>query len=192
MNYVTFDIETYHPSRLEEFNVDKFRVSVIGAYISWIDEYLAFTEENVKDFLNVLLDADMVVGYNHIWFDLAVLQKYSQVDLVKNTNNYDIMLEVEKKLGFKMKLDDLCKANFDTDKKTDHYEQFKEYYWDKEWFKLIDYCMNDVRLTEQLFRQIRDTGTVKYRDFQGVKEVGLDQPQVRQIIRDEVIMDSIF
>jgi len=193
MNWITFDIETYSPSKLSYIDTKEFRVSVTGAYISWLDQYIAFFEEDTKEFLKLLFEADLVVGFNHIWFDLAVLQKYSHVDLVQFTNNYDIMLEVERKIGFKAKLNDLLKSNMDGDIKTDTYAQYKDYYWDGKWFELVDYCMNDVRLTNELFLKALNGETLKYNDLTGVKEFVLEKPVLVKKERTGVnAMESIF
>jgi hypothetical protein len=193
MNWITFDIETYSPGKLTHIDTKEFRVSVTGAYFSWLDKYIAFFEEDTKDFLALLLEADVVVGFNHIWFDLAVLQKYSHIDLPQFTNNYDIMLEVEKKLGFKVKLNDLLKANMDGDLKTDSYAQYKDYYWDGKWFELVDYCMNDVRLTNELFLKILAGETLKYNDLTGVKEFVLELPTNEKKKRTGIhAMESFF
>lgn len=174
MNYVVFDIETYSPSKKDVIDTDEFRVSVTGAYISWINEYVAFLEDETKDFIEVMKNADLIIGYNHLWFDFPVLQKYADFNL-KSLPSYDIMLEIEKKVGYKMKLNDVCKANLGVIK-TDDYEQYKNYYWDKNWFPLIDYCMHDVKLTNDIFDQILNTGVIKYNDLHETKEVELDQP----------------
>jgi hypothetical protein len=130
------------------------------------------------------------VGYNHLWFDLPVLQKYSNIDLLK-LPNYDIMVELEKKIGYKMRLNELAKVNLGAEK-TDVYEQFKNYYWDKNWFPLIDYCMHDVKLTNQLFEMVLRREPLKYLDLLQTKEVVLDQPtlQPRQSIASTP--ESIF
>ncbi len=86
MNYITFDIETYSPSNSGRIDTNEFRVTVIGAYYSWLDKYIAFLEKDVKDFLESLKQADLVVGFNHIWFDLPVLQKYANYNLLELTN----------------------------------------------------------------------------------------------------------
>lgn len=175
MNFITFDIETYSPSGLDRIDTKEFRASVVGAYISWIDEYVAFMEDEVKDFIEVLKNADLVIGYNHLWFDLPVLQKYSDFDLLK-LPSYDIMIEAEKKIGFKLKLDDLCKANLGT-QKTDSYEVYKHYHAEKKWAPLIDYCMNDVKLTNELFLKIVNEGRLIYNDLLDTKEIQFDKPQ---------------
>ena len=178
MNYITFDIETYSPSELNHIDTKEFRVSVCGAFISWLNDgkgvYIAFLEENIKDFIELLKHCDLVIGYNHLWFDLPVLQKYADFNLLQ-LPCYDIMVKVEEKIGFKLKLNDLCKANFEEDIKTDTYSVYRHYHKQGKWLELIDYCMNDVRLTEQLFRQILDTKALVYYDLHVLKPIYMDE-----------------
>lgn len=190
MNYITFDIETFSPSGLERIDVNEFRASVVGAYFSWIDEYIAFVEGQEKVFIDLLKKADLIIGYNHLWFDLPVMQKYADVEL-KKLPCYDLMLEIEKKIGFKVKLDDVCKATLGS-KKTDSYETYKHYYAEKKWAELIDYCMNDVRLTEELFRLVLEGKPLKYVDLLDTKEVILDKPVIGKKLLHEEAMESIF
>jgi hypothetical protein len=192
MNYITFDIETYSPSDLNRIDTNEFRVSVVGAYISWIDKYVAFFEPEVEDFLKCMLDADLIVGFNHLWFDLPVLQKYSSYNL-NQLPSYDIMVEFEKQAGFKIKLNDLCKANLKDDIKTDSYQQFKNYHKQNKWFELADYCMNDVRLTENLFRLAKNGTSMKYFDLHQQKEVLLAKPTPSKTeIKVTSLSQSIF
>jgi DEAD/DEAH box helicase domain-containing protein len=175
MNYIVFDIETYSPSDLARIDVNEFRTSVIGCYVSWLDEYIAFMEDDTKDFLELLKKTELVVGYNQLWFDLPVLQKYADFPL-KSLPNYDILIEIEKKIGFKLKLDDVCKATLGS-AKTDSYETYKHYHKEKKWEPLIDYCMNDVKLTTELFQLALQGKPLKYNDLLEVKEVILDAPK---------------
>ena len=192
MNYITFDLETYSPSNLNRIDTSEFRVSVLGAYISWENKYLAFLEKDLNVFIDLLKECDLVVGYNHCWFDLPVLQKYANFNL-KSLPTYDLMLEVEKKIGFKVKLDDLCKATLGK-QKTDKYEVFRHYYADKNWYPLIDYCMHDVLLTEKLFELSKTGKPLKYEDLLTTKEIILDKPEAGQMQTavEEMMVDSIF
>ena len=174
MNYITFDIETYSPSGLNKIDTDEFRVSVTGAYISWTGEYVAFMEDETEDFIKLLSSCDLVIGYNHLWFDLPVLQKYASFDLL-SLPSYDIMVEFEKVAGFKIKLDSIVSATIGQHK-TDSYEVYRHYHAEKKWAPLIDYCMNDVRLTEELFRMIQKGQPLKYVDLLDKKEVLLAKP----------------
>ena len=182
MNYITFDIETYIPEDLKKtqssssgrLDTSIMKVSVIGAYFSWIDKYLVFYEGDVEDFIGALQLADYVIGYNHIWFDLPVLQKYTKFNL-NTLPNYDLMLEAQKKIGYKIKLDNLAQNNL-TFKKTESYANYKDYYQNGKFFELTDYCMHDVLITEQLFRMALAQSSVKYNDMLNVREIVLDLP----------------
>jgi DEAD/DEAH box helicase domain-containing protein len=190
MNYITFDIETYSPSKLDKIDTNEFRCSVCGAYFSWLDEYIAFLEDDISVFLEMTKEAELIVGYNHIGFDLPVLQKYSSWNLL-DLPNYDIMAQIHSQAGFRPRLNDICKANLNQDIKTDSYEVYKHYYWDKKWFELIDYCMNDVRLTEKVFQIITKEGKLKYFDLHQSKEVILQKPKPGKV-EIESAPDLIF
>ena len=192
MNYITFDLETYSPSDANRIDTSELKVSVLGAYISWENKYLAFLEDQLPVFIDLMKECDLVVGYNHCWFDLPVLQKYAKFNL-KSLPTYDIMLEVEKKLGFKVKLDDLCKATLGQ-QKTDHFETYRNYYKDKNWLPLIDYCMHDVLLTEKLFRLAVEGKPLKYEDLLATKEILLEKPVAGQMEEtvETMQVESIF
>lgn len=185
MNYITFDIETYIPEGVKDrssggkLDTESMRVSVIGAYYSWLDKYIAFYEDDVKDFIDSLEYADFIVGYNHISFDLPVLQKYSTKNLQK-LNNYDILVEFQKKVGYRTKLDNIAQSTLNT-KKTDTYATFRNYHLEGKWFELTDYCLNDVLITEQIYRRIIQGDALKYSDMLKTFEVILDLPSQSSI-----------
>jgi DEAD/DEAH box helicase domain-containing protein len=178
MNYVVFDIETYSPSESNKIDTKELRSAVACAYISWEDRYVGFFENQIEKLLEIFIDADLVVGYNHLWFDLPVLQKYSSFNLL-DLCSYDIMIEFEKKAGFKAKLDDLAKATLGT-AKTDSYEVYRYYYKDGKWFELLDYCMHDVQITHELFLKNLRGEKLFYQDVSVLHEFVLDEPQPGQ------------
>lgn len=190
MNWITFDIETYSPSKSDKIDTKELRASVIGAYISWIDEYICFYEEDAKYFCDLLKEADLIVGWNHIWFDFGVMQKYSDYDLNK-LPSYDIMIEIEKVIGTKLKLDVVAKATIGSSK-TDSYAIFKEYYWNNEWNKLVDYCMNDVRLTNLIFNKCLNEESLSYLDLITLRTVKTSKPVVIEKIKIESHLESFF
>lgn len=184
MNYITFDIETYTPGETLEtagrsgINTTNMRVSTIGAYFSWIDQYLVFWEDQAEEFMEIMQNADLVIGFNHVWFDLPVMQKYAKYP-VNTLPIYDLMLEFEKKVGYKIKLNDLAKSNLPI-KKTDTFSEFRTYHLKDEWFKLADYCMHDVKITEDLFRMILAGKPLKYADMLNSYETKLDKPNLEK------------
>jgi DNA polymerase elongation subunit (family B) len=187
MNYITFDIETYDPNiTLENINsspmggridTEKINVSVIGAYVSWIDQYLAFFEEDVVDFMNLMREADLIVGFNHLWFDIPVLKKYSSYD-VKTLHCYDIMAEFEKKAGHRIKLDSIAEATLGQNK-TDSYSVYRSYHLEGKWAELTDYCMHDVLITEKIFRLVLQDRPIMYKDMMSTRQLVLDKPSLK-------------
>jgi DNA polymerase elongation subunit (family B) len=175
MNYITFDIETYNPDEnmktagRGKIDISKLKISTIGAYYSWLDEYVIFWEEDVVDFIETLKYADFIVGYNHVSFDLPVLQKYTNFDL-KTLQNYDIMLEVEKQIGFKLRLNDLASSNLKF-VKTDSFANFRTYHLEDKWHELSYYCIHDVKITQNLFEKILKGQELKYSDMLSTKTV---------------------
>jgi DNA polymerase elongation subunit (family B) len=190
MNWITFDIETYSPSGADKIDVKELRPSVIGAYISWTNEYVAFLEKDAKYFTELLKEADLVIGWNHLWFDLPVMQKFASYDLL-TLPCYDIMMEMAAVVGNKLKLDNVAKANLG-EHKTDSYEVFKHYHTNQEWGKLIDYCMNDVRLTNDIFLKAKNSQPIAYFDLHNKREAILRLPEKGAKVDTSGEMESIF
>jgi DNA polymerase elongation subunit (family B) len=190
MNYITFDIETYNPEQdmsgksNNKIDTNILRVSVIGAYLSWTNEYIIFFEEEVDDFINLLKKADLVVGFNHIWFDLPVLNKYANFNLT-TLNCYDIMLAFESQAGFKIRLNDLAMSNVGASK-TDSFQFYRNYHLEGKWYELSDYCIHDVFLTEKLFKKILSSQPLRYTDMLTTREVILTKPSKIKSIENKV------
>lgn len=197
MNYITFDIETYNPDEdiktagRGRIDVNNFRVSCIGAYFSWLDEYLIFWEDQAPEFCEIMKKADFVVGYNHIWFDLPVLQKYASFNL-KELKTYDLMVEVEKKIGYKLRLNDLAIKNLDI-KKTDSFEHFRTYHLEGKWYELSYYCAYDVKITEELFQKVLNRQALKFADMLTEKEVLPDLPSFEESNQTaDMVVEELF
>ena len=63
-------------------NKDKMGISVGVAYSTRTEQYHIFGEDETDDLVKMLTRADLVVGYNHIYFDYPVLQGYTILDLI--------------------------------------------------------------------------------------------------------------
>ena len=100
-------------------NKDKMGISVGVAYSTRTEQYHIFGEDQTDDLVDMLIKADLVVGYNHMYFDYPVLQGYTILDLPNQTVNLDMMIEVEQILGHRLKLDALASASLGTGKSAD-------------------------------------------------------------------------
>lgn len=192
MNYVVFDIETqtWFTELPPGSTHADLKISVLGAYFSQNEEYIAFLEHDLDVFVDRLKQADLVIGYNSIGFDYKVLQPYTNLEL-NSLPSYDIMLEMEKKIGYKVKLGDVATATLGYTK-TDKGENATKYFREGTWDKLIDYCMYDVKITKEVFEVALNTGKLKYKDLIDTKEVPVDKPDMAKPKRLKYFEQGIF
>lgn len=116
------------------------------------DKYYAFTEDKVKDMINMFLQADLVVGFNIKRFDWGVLKGYSNIDFTK-IPTLDMLDLVYEQVGFRLSLNHLSSVNLNKGKSSDGLQSLQ-------WFKegkidlIIEYCKHDVAITKELFEYL--------------------------------------
>ena len=112
-NIVYFDLETMRAA--DEVggwkHIDKMGMSIGVTYSTGNGEYSIYQESEVNDLIEELQRADLVVGFNHIRFDYEVLHGYTPPDLRK-LPLLDLMVDLEKKLSHRLKLDSIADATF--------------------------------------------------------------------------------
>jgi len=148
---VVFDLETQR-SFAEVGGRSQFHrlgVSVGVAYRYDNDEFLVVTEDTIDELVALLVDADLVVGYNIIGFDYEVLRGYTDKDLMK-LPTFDIMFDLEERLGFRPKLESVASATLGEGKSADGMQAL-EWWRIGEIDKIIAYCREDVRVTRDLY-----------------------------------------
>jgi hypothetical protein len=126
-------------------------VSVIGCYDYRDDRYRVFCQDNFAEFKDLVHGSSVVIGFNNAKFDNAVLEACDIVDIWEE-KTYDILQEIWAANGARFSpsgLDAVCKANFGTSKAGDG--ALAPVDWQRgNYGKVIDYCMNDVRMTKQV------------------------------------------
>ncbi len=154
-----FSVGAYDPSKLT--------VSVVGLYTSADDQFQCFLETELAKLWPLLEQADMVVGFNLFGFDYPVLQKYYSGQLSK-LSTLDILAEFKRDHSFRIKLDSLAQATLGVGKSGDGLKAIE--LWEKGNIEeLKSYCLDDVRLTRDIYVQGRDTGVLYYPDREGKK-----------------------
>jgi len=131
-----------------------------------------FQESEVEDLIKKLKEADMVVGYNLIKFDYTVLSAYSDFDF-SSLPTFDILLDLYKRLGFRISLGELAKATLNQGKIGDGLESLK---WVKEGrFDLVEqYCKKDVELTRDIFFYGLEKRHLRFSNKGELMELSLD------------------
>lgn len=141
-------------------NYQDLLVSVVGIYRYETDTYECFLEEELHHLENLLIDAELSIGFNHRKFDFPVLQRYLQVDL-SQLPMLDLMESIANTIGHRVSLDSVAQATLQIGK-TGHGLDAIDYYRKGEWEKLKSYCLNDVKITKEVFDYGVQHGHVYY------------------------------
>jgi len=148
---VVFDVETQRSfdevGGRTQFH--KLGVSAAVAYRYDLDQFLECTEEDIGRLIDLLLEADLVVGYNILGFDYEVLRAYTDRDL-RLLPTVDLMRDLEARLGFRPKLDSVVQPTLGVGKTADGLQALE--WWRRgEVDKIMAYCRDDVRVTRDLY-----------------------------------------
>lgn len=140
---------------------DKMLMSVGVTYSTALGKYIIYDEANVQKLIDQLLNADLVIGFNHINFDYEVLMGYTILDLKGQTHNLDLLVDLEEKLGHRLKLDSIAAASLGAGKSADGLQAIK--WWREGKVKEIaEYCCYDVKVTWKVHAYGVKHGLVKY------------------------------
>lgn len=173
MRKVTFDIETSNLFQdVGSNDPAKLALSVVCIHDSETDSYSSYLEEDLKKLWPILEKTDMLIGYNSDHFDIPLLNKYYPGDLTK-IKSLDLLKEIRASLGRRIKLDDVAKATLGKNK-TGHGLEAIVWWKNGEKDKVIKYCLEDVKITKELYDYAKKHGHVKYREGTQIKDIKLD------------------
>jgi DEAD/DEAH box helicase domain-containing protein len=148
MDIVYFDLETQRTAN-DVGGWDKkheMGMSLGVTYSSRDNCYEIFGEDRAEQLIKRLQRADLVVGFNHVRFDYDVLMAYTILDLRENLVSLDLLQEVERIAGHRLKLEDIAQATLGVGKTADGLDAIR---WWREG-KILDiakYCCFDVKVT---------------------------------------------
>lgn len=187
---IVYDIETKETfQEVGSRDPRKLHISMIGAYSYNQRKLFSFTEDELGGFWRMLENCSLLIGFNNKGFDDQVVSAYfSEIEKVPK---FDILEEVHKNLGFRVKLDNIAHATLGVGKSGDGLKAIKLYREGKI-DELRDYCLDDVKITQQIYDYGRQTGELKYSDMQGVRTVQVDFRQQVESPTDEPMNLSLF
>ncbi len=162
MNHIVLDIETRNlfSDVGGKENLTKLLVSVAGVYSYKAGSFMTFTEAEMPALQNLLKTTDLIIGFNIRHFDLPILQKYFSLNL-NEIPNVDIMADIVEKVGHRVSLDDVLKATLNSRKSANGLLAV-EYWRDGRIDELKKYCIDDVRLTRDLYEYGKNNGEIKF------------------------------
>lgn len=171
---VIFDLETQKWfDEVEGENHADLGVSIISVYTREVDEnlkeikgeMLSFWEEEISQMWPIFQEADRIVGFNSLGFDVPVLAPYTNFPLVK-LPHLDIMAKVKEALGHRLSLDALAKETLQR-QKTETGAMGVEL-WKrgdkKSLARLQRYCETDVAITRDIYDHGLAHNELKYKD----------------------------
>jgi len=135
-------------------------------YSTQLGEYRIYEEDEANDLIHQLTRADLVIGFNHISFDYEVLLGHTIFDFRDQVRSLDLLVELEKKLGHRIKLESLAAASLGTGKTADGLEAIR--WWQQgKLAEIAEYCAFDVKVTKCVHEYGAKNGHVKYHDRNG-------------------------
>lgn len=173
MRKIVFDIETKNVFEDTGSNDPaSLDLSVICIYDSETDSYSAYEEHELPKLWPILEKADMFITFNGEHFDIPILNKYYSGNLSR-IKSVDLLKEVKNVLGRRIKLDTLAEATLGK-KKSGHGLDAILWWRNGEIDKIKKYCIEDVKITKEIYDYALKNKSLKYTDNKVVKEFKLD------------------
>jgi len=173
MRAITFDIESISDSVVRgHVDVNEQELIVVAIHDSLTDTYSSYAKEELPQLWPILENADFLIGFNSDSFDIPLLNRYYPGDLTHVTS-LDLLSEVQKVLGRRIRLQSLAEATLGRGKSGDG---LKAGEWWREGKKDLvrEYCIEDVRLTRELYDYAIKHGKLKYKDLREKRDIKLD------------------
>lgn len=184
-NTLVIDVETQKSFQEVggQRNAEKLLISVAGVYSYSRDEYKAFEESELPLLEKWLQEADLVVGFNLLHFDLPALSPYFEIDTTK-LPVLDIMADLTDKLGHRVTLASVAQATLHAGKTGDGLEAIK-HFKEGRMEELKKYCLDDVRLTKELFDFGLHEGYLKITNLSKATDDVVEVEWLREEKKDE-------
>lgn len=163
MKKIVFDIETSNIfSDVGKNDPTLLDISVVGVYDYEKDKYDCFEQSEFNLLWPILEKADLLIGFNSEHFDLPLLNKYYSGDLYR-IQHLDILKEIKNSYGRRMKLDQIADGTLGK-KKSGHGLEAIVWWKNGEKDKVKKYCIDDVRITKDIFEYAVDKNELKFRE----------------------------
>lgn len=167
--YGVIDIETrYSADEVGGWvRADRMGVSIACVYDSEDEAMHDYEQDQMDDLIAHLQKFDLVIGFNHVKFDYAVLGGLHPFNF-RGLPNCDLLMEVHERLGYRLKLDNIAQATLDVGKSADGLMALK--WWKEGRLDLItEYCQQDVAVTRDVYLFGREHGHVFFTNKAGQK-----------------------
>ncbi len=153
-----FDIETknfFTDPGVGWNNFDALEISMVCVYSYAKNKYFSFNENELEEAAKLFDSGSVLVGFSSNRYDIPVLEAHFGRLPGVNVNlwgkeRFDLLEEIEMALGQRISLDKLSRANLGVGKERKGHEAITMYK-NGEMEELEKYCLQDVRLTKELY-----------------------------------------
>lgn len=173
MRKIFFDIETQNIFQdVGSNNPADLSISLLAIYDSGTESYDSFLHTELSRLWPILENADMLVTFNGDHFDIPLLDKYYPGDLTK-IKSLDLLKEMQKSAGRRMKLDQIAEGTLGIRKSGNGLDAIT--WWKNgEIEKLRKYCIDDVRITKEIYEYALKNGELIFKEGPNMNKVKLD------------------
>lgn len=178
-----FDLETKYSA--EDVggwgNVMDMQMSVGVVHDTTSGRFHTYLEHEVDKLIAHLRSADLIVGFNHVEFDLRVVagherpvpERHPLYLELRDLQHFDILLELKKILGHRLRLDSIARPTLQEGKSADGLQAL-QWYKEGRMDLIIEYCKQDVDVTRRVYEYALEHGELLYDSRSGIKRVALN------------------
>jgi len=193
MRKIVFDIETRNIFQdVGSSDPADLDISLVGLYDYETNSYDSFLQEDFPRMWPILEKADLLITYNGDHFDIPLLNKYykkaERGDLSK-FRSLDLLKEIKNSYGRRMKLDQVAEGTFGINKSGGGLDAVV--WWRAgEIEKIRKYCLDDVRITKDVYEFAVKNKKLMFKEGSFVKEIKLDTKHWEPV--EEIKTQSLF
>ena len=179
-----FDLETkYSADEVGGWgNIEDMGMSVGVIWDNSDKQFHVYIEHQIQEMVDHFYRATQIVGFNHIGFDYRVVagvhhsdahQRSQLYTKLAGLNNFDMLFELKKLLGHRLKLESIARPTLGKGKSADGLQALK-WYKEGKLDKIIEYCKVDVEVTRDVHRFALEHGKLLYDSKLGIKTVNVE------------------
>lgn len=159
------DIDSGNPADLGTSIVSLFKRHLDDNFNELDGQIRSFWEEDFSSMWPLFSDADRIIGFNSLHFDVPAISPLAPYDF-KKLNHFDIMDHIKNALGFRIGLNAIATETLNHSK-TDHGLNAVKYWQEhteESLSKLKQYCEADVIVTKDVYDYALKNGHLKFKD----------------------------
>jgi DEAD/DEAH box helicase domain-containing protein len=164
MHKIVFDIET--TGFLKDPDAD---LMLLAIYEYENDKYSTFLKDELNKLWPILESTGILIGYSSNSFDIPFLDRHYPGSLTR-IKSLDILDEIRKVSGRRYKLDNIAGATLGINKSGNGL--IAQTWWKQgDVDKVRDYCVQDVKVTKEIYDYAMKHGILKFKDEFGKIQV---------------------